>query len=59
MIQSDCLLYTPRKTQEECQTLVYTPNTEPYNSIMKIVAEQNDLVFGDDIVGYRYVQIVW
>ena len=59
MIQSDCLLYSPRKRQEECQTLVYTPNVEPYNSIMKIVAEQNDLVFGDDIVGYGRLLVMW
>lgn len=44
--------YTPTTQSEECQTLVFSPAVEPYISIMKIVAEQNDLIYGDDIVGY-------
>lgn len=44
--------YTPKAVYEECQTLVFSPAVEPYISIMKILADQNDLVYGDDIVGY-------
>lgn len=36
--------------------LVYSPDVEPYTSIMKIVAEQNGLAFGDDIVGYSIIR---
>ena len=55
LIISECYSYTPSKRSDECQTLVFSPLVEPYISIMKIVAEQNDLVYGDDIIGYGII----
>lgn len=47
-----CAPITITNSSLGCQTLIYAPTGEFYDSVMKILAEQNDLVFGDDVIGY-------
>ena len=45
-------VYTPTSTRDTCRTLIYAPNTEEINGIMKVFSEMNGLTFGEDVVGY-------
>lgn len=45
-------MYTPTSTRDTCRTLIYAPNTEEINGIMKVFSDMNGLTFGEDVVGY-------
>ena len=45
-------VYTPKSTRDTCRTLIYAPNTEEINGIMKVFSDMNGLTFGEDVVGY-------
>lgn len=53
-----CAPITLSDSSKGCQTLIYTPTNKLYDSIMKILAEQNDLVYGDDIIGYCGILLI-
>ena len=45
-------MYTPKSTRDTCRTLIYAPNTEEINGIMKVFSDMNGLTFGEDVVGF-------
>ena len=52
--------YNPSKESDKCTTLIYSPSTNYTDEIMRIVARENGLNFGSDIIGYsiRYICIM-